>query len=286
MGSKSIISNAYLEDIGDAIRQKRGTEETYYPSQMGDAIRGIEGIVPSGTINIDTDGTYDVTQYAEAVVETGIEELRQEYESAVEISGCDPLSEGLETLLTDANTTTGNADTTLSDAVGTLISGYGDYLLDDIASGTEPSGDIVINSKSIRTGCFWDCLGLTSVTFEGTESIGNNAFYGCTNLTSVYGKNVITINSQAFMNCFKLTDIKMPKLQTIGSTAFRTLQNLTFIALPAAINVGANAFFGCVALRDIYLPNDAATYTGAPWGAANATIHYNTVFNENGEPII
>lgn len=69
MGSKSIISNAYLEDIGDAIRQKRGTEETYYPSQMGDAIRGIEGIVPAGTQTITQNGTYDVTYYAEAVVD-------------------------------------------------------------------------------------------------------------------------------------------------------------------------------------------------------------------------
>lgn len=286
MGIKSIISNSYLEDIGDAIRQKRGTEETYYPSQMGDAIRGIEGIVPAGTMNIDTDGTYDVTQYAEAVVETGIAELRQEYESAVEISGCDPLAAGLDALLTDANDTTGESDTTLSDAIHTLVDGYGDYSLDDIASGTEPSGDIVLNAKNIRTSCFWDCVGLTSVTFEGTESIGNNAFYGCTNLTSIYGKNVITINSQAFMNCFKLTDIKMPKLQNIGVTVFRTVNNLISISLPSAINIGANAFFGCVKLKDIYLPNDASTYTDAPWGATNATIHYNTVFDENGEPII
>lgn len=160
------------------------------------------------------------------------------------------------------------------------------YLLDDIASGNEPSGDIVINSKNIRISCFWDCVGLTSVIFEGTESIGNNAFYSCTNLTSIYGKNVITINSQAFMNCFKLTDIKMPKLQTIGATAFRTLYNLISISLPSAINIGANAFFGCSKLKDIYLPNDASTYTNAPWGATNATIHYNTVFDENGEPIL
>jgi hypothetical protein len=68
MSGKSIISNSYLEDIGDAIRYKKGTEETFYPSQMGDAIRSIEGIVPAGSIEIDANGTYNVVEKAEAVV--------------------------------------------------------------------------------------------------------------------------------------------------------------------------------------------------------------------------
>lgn len=69
MSGKSIISNSYLEDIADAIRYKKGTEETFYPSQMGGAIRSIEGIVPTGTMEIDANGVYDVTEKAEVDVD-------------------------------------------------------------------------------------------------------------------------------------------------------------------------------------------------------------------------
>ena len=51
MSGKSIISNSYLEDIGDAIRQKKGTEDTYYPSQMGSAIRSIENVTVDDSLS-------------------------------------------------------------------------------------------------------------------------------------------------------------------------------------------------------------------------------------------
>lgn len=40
--AKVLISDQYLEDIADAIRELRGTNTTYTPAQMAPAIQGVE----------------------------------------------------------------------------------------------------------------------------------------------------------------------------------------------------------------------------------------------------
>lgn len=64
--SKVLVTDTYLKNIGNSIRTKNGTETTYKPSEMAAAIADLPE--PSGSIEISENGTFNVTDYASAVV--------------------------------------------------------------------------------------------------------------------------------------------------------------------------------------------------------------------------
>jgi hypothetical protein len=79
-----------------------------------------------------------------------------------------------------------------------------------------------------------------------------------------------------------MNDISLPNATSIGTYAFAYCTAMNDISLPNATSIGSSAFSGCNNLENIYLPNSEESYEYAPWGAINATIHYNCEFDENG----
>ena len=145
---------------------------------------------------------------------------------------------------------------------------------------------------------FQNCSKLTAIDLSKVTDIPESAFSGCSALQNVQiprvtrirnygfsgtGLRTITlpetltwIDSYAFYNCTSLQEIIIPAGVTyFGSNVFRYCTSMTraiFLGTPSSLSSGT--FDGCTALEDIYVPWEYGQKPGAPWGAANATVHY------------
>lgn len=118
--------------------------------------------------------------------------------------------------------------------------------------------DIPDNTTSIGPKCFQRADYLRNVNISPNTkmtSIGNSAFYYCGLETITLPNKILSILTQSFASC--------PNLQTVRmGNGMRS--------------IGGDAFQNCPALTDIYIDAPEDSISGAPWGATNATIHWNT----------
>ena len=149
------------------------------------------------------------------------------------------------------------------------VTSIGDY-----AFSVSHIGSIEISNSvtSIGYAAFYDCAGLTSITFGDNPqltSIGDYTFY-CTSLRSIEIPNSVTsIGDYAFYDCNDLTCIEIPNSVTsIGYAAFydcTSLTSITFGDNPQLTSIGDYAF--CVgeynvedsSLTSIEIPNSVTS---------------------------
>lgn len=136
---------------------------------------------------------------------------------------------------------------------------------------------ITFTGKIVTYGAFSFMSLITEFhSSENLKEIEEKAFYKCGSLNVVEFGNVETISDRSFHACNSLETIVLPKsLEKITGYAFEScskLKSVTFEGIPVSIS---RAFDSCPALLDIYVPWAQGAVSGAPWGATNATIHYN-----------
>ena len=113
---------------------------------------------------------------------------------------------------------------------------------------------------------------------SGVTSIGDYVFAKCYSLTSVtIPSGVTSIGDLAFSSCKSLTTVTIPNgVKSIGQS-FSDCSALTSVTIPSSVtSINIYAFMGCNKLTHIYCGFAEGAVSGAPWGATNATIHYNS----------
>lgn len=173
--------------------------------------------------------------------------------------------------------------------------------------------------KTVSTIMFSGCYALSSVSLpEMTDLYGNVAtadsvFGNCRSLEHIeLPKFKGVIRTSWFDACWTLKEAILPKLtQITGNYNFRNCYALEKLYAPeCTVWTGTQNFLNCNALRrmcfytkpttisnalfsgapvlqDIYVSWSNGEVAGAPWGApAGCTVHYDTEFDADGDPIV
>lgn len=168
-----------------------------------------------------------------------------------------PLTDAINALTTYANETTGASDTNLSDAVGTLVDGYGGYTINQVIGRTDLVGAVVDNTViDLPLGC----LSNSKITsFSSTSAQANTvgyAFYYCDQLKTVDMPNFIQASNNGgasmFNGCSALESINIPKWRRGGGNMFQNCTSLQMLVLPSA-DYALGGYFanGCTSLTTV-----------------------------------
>jgi hypothetical protein len=227
-----------------------------------------KGIVPTGTLSITQNGTYDVTQYASADVNTPAAPAHY-IEKTVDANG--KLVNG--STIIDLTGVTDIGDFVLGSSYRTNISISG---MVDMSSLTTVSGTNACNYM------FNGCIGITSINLSSLTTIsGANScqgmFGGCS-ITEIDLSSLTTISGMGgaqnmFGACVGLLNANLSSLTTISgqsgaSQMFASCGHLVSVNLNSLTTItGSGAcgqmFFACTALTELRFPAITTTSFGS-----------------------
>jgi hypothetical protein len=159
--------------------------------------------------------------------------------------------------------------------IWTEVNTYGRPLVIDVR-GMNRIPPYAFRSASIPAANFY--RDVTTINIPSSiHYIDQYAFANCKSLVlSSLPEGLINIDTNAFQNCTSITSLTFPTTLTIiNANAFSRCTGLTTVTfLSTLTTINATAFANCSNITDIYVPWSEGTVADAPWGATNATIHY------------
>lgn len=281
--NKALISTSKLTNLANTIRSKTGEDKSYTVDEMVEKIDGMESSVLT-SLNVTENGTY--------TPESGFDGFSQ-----VNVD----VQPDLRPLSVTEN---GTYQPDGFDGYGQVsVDVAQEITYDEIASGTKPSGDIVLTVEEVVAEAFRTCPKITGIYAPNCKYVRTQGFMGCSGLTSLYMPNVEVIEGTGFSSN-RLQSLFLPSIKKLGNDTFAwssTLKSVIlgknlesagdsllrntssgwvckFLGTPTSL--GTRMFYNTSG-GDIYVPWPEGEVANAPWGATNATIHYDTVYDEN-----
>ena len=235
-------------------------------------------IRPTGTMTIDENGTYDVSEYASAEVSVsggGDEPIPEDGKTRIFIHIADDTPDNRLTFYlrftasVENNTTVdwgdGTSETLGKTSAHTYSHKYshgGDYVI----AMTVNSGTISFDGTSGSNGSSIYGSRTSSYYFNRTRfkriifgdnviSTGGHACYNCYGLASVtISDNVTSIGSYTYYRCYSLASLTIPdSVTSIGASAFSGCSCLTSVTIPDSVtNIEASAFSNCYGIGEYH----------------------------------
>lgn len=271
-----------------------------------------EYVIPTGTevISVTENGTVsrDISDKENVTVNVNVQ--NEDYDNALVAFGVESdLADGITALTEYSNEITGESDETLSDAVRTLADGYDDgslvaSLLDRTFTGIYRNDKVT----EIVSGAFQYMSGMTEIILANYNgNVAEKCFRNCTALKRVVMPHVKSIAGGAFYSDSSVEEYDIRYVESLGDIAISGANSVTkplifcnevsfggkiglsgsvrevrICKIPTSMAVNT---FAWETVQDLYVSWSEGEVSGYPWGGTIQNIHYNTIFDSEGNII-
>ena len=219
------------------------------------------GVFPSGTKQISSNGSYDVSNFASAAV--NISPIIQSL--SISENGTYSVPSGVD----------GYNPITVNVSSG---GGGGDHDAEDGIIQRTISGTYINNRvTTIGISAFARCSMLTEISCENVTMISSSAFFSASGLEKINFPNVVTIQQYAFCSCALIGIdtsgvVSFPNLETIQAYAFGSVTQMRYVTLPKIKSIYSNAFREAGGLSSLYILASSVPYLQSITAFANTPL--------------